>query len=66
MPPLKETLSDTYCLNDITCVDREYFCFDSTHLDIDNIEIESSHDTDGSSITKRRVYNYRVNMLMLK
>ena len=28
--------------------------------DIDNIEIESSDDAEGSTISKRRVYNYRV------
>lgn len=31
-------------------------------LDIDNIEVESSHEADGSSIAKRRVYNYRVKL----
>ena len=31
-------------------------------LDIDNIEIESSHEADSSSIAKRRVYNYRVKL----
>ena len=52
---------DTY----IVCMIPRVLMFYCTHLDIDNIEIESSHDTDGSSIAKRRVYNYRVNMLML-
>ena len=32
-------------------------------LDIDNIEIESSHEADSSSIAKRRAYNYRVKLL---